>query len=414
MSSSPTSPLATRRISRRSALKTGLTAAAGAVVAVSSPQVFGATASRNVRPLFSLARPSDEPVPFLNMPRSGPNALDWETLDSWLTPTDQAFNVQHYGIPEVDLANYRLKITGLVKRPRSFTLAELRSMPRHEEIMTLECSGNGSSKGFMNAVYNSRWTGTPLSAVLRECGVKKGAEELLFLGADRKDETLRKDTPRELTVNVPFGRSLPVAEAARLPLLLAYERNGEPLEKRHGAPLRLIVPGYYGVANIKWLTDIDVRDVRYMGRYMARDYVTVRGERRGNEIVYLESSVSRIQLKSVVARITRGPTRNQRIPLKAYGAAWGDGTPITRIEVRVDNGPWRAAVIEPQPQRTRNGWSFFSIDLGEVSPGEHVVVSRAVDAQNRIQPAAEDDAIALKKTYWEANQQWPREIRVEA
>lgn len=398
-----------RAVSRRRALQTGLTAAA---VAFAAPSLWAGP--RAPRPLFSLAHPDDVPVPFLNMPRTGPNSLDWESLDAWFTPTDQAFNVQHYGIPEVNLANYRLEVTGMVRRPRSFTLEELRALPRREEIMTLECSGNGSSKGFMNAVYNSRWAGASLRAVLRECGIAKGAEEVLFLGADRKDETLRKDTPRELTVNVPFGRSLALADATRLPLLLAYERNGQPLEQRHGAPLRLIVPGWYGVANVKWLTRIEVRDRRYMGRYMARDYVTVRGERHGNEVVYLESSVGRIQLKSVIARIARGPTRGQRIPLKAFGAAWGDGTPITRVEVRVDQGPWQAAVLEPQPVDARCAWRFFSIDLGEVAPGDHVVVSRVVDARNRVQPAAEDDAIALKKTYWEANQQWPREIRVEA
>ena len=108
-----------------------------------------------------------------------------------------------------------------------------------------------------------------------------------------------------------------VADALKLPVLLAYERDGAPLEKRNGAPLRLIVPGWYGVACVKWLTRIEVRDRRYMGRFMGRDYVTVRGERRGGEIVYVETSVARMNLKSVVARVTRRPTRQGSIPLKS-------------------------------------------------------------------------------------------------
>ena len=171
--------------------------------------------------------------------------------------------------------------------------------------MTLECSGNGSSPGFMNAVYNSRWTGTPLAPILKECGIKPGATEVVFFGHDHQAETLRKGTPRELTVEVPFGRSMTIDDANRLNPLLAYERNGEPFAERNGAPLRLIVPGWYGIANVKWLRRIEVRDRRYMGRFMGRDYVTVRGEKQGDEVVFVESSVTRMNLKSVIARVTR-------------------------------------------------------------------------------------------------------------
>ncbi len=294
--------------------------------------------------------PDEELVEFLDMPRTGENQLDWETLKDWLTPQSQAFNVQHYGIPEFEESNFKLEITGLVRRPMTLTLDELKGLPRRDQLMTLECSGNGSAKGFMNAIYNSRWTGTPLAALLKKCGLAPGAKEIVFLGMDRKKETLRPGTDRELTIEVPFGRSLSVEDAMHLPLLLAYERNGQPMEKRNGAPLRLIVPGWYGVACVKWLTRIEVRSKRYMGRFMGRDYVTVRGERQGNEIVFFETSVGRMNLKSVVSRVTRRPTRNGVIPLKAYGAAWSDGTAIKAVEVQLDQGPWRTARLEPQPQ----------------------------------------------------------------
>jgi DMSO/TMAO reductase YedYZ molybdopterin-dependent catalytic subunit len=173
------------------------------------------------------------------------------------------------------------------------------------------------------------------------------------------------------------------------------------------------VPGYYGIANVKWLRRIELRDHRYMGRYMARDYVTVRGERRGDEVVHVETSVGRMNLKSVIARVTQKPKLGDLIPLKAYGAVWGDGTEIKKVEIKVDDGAWREATLAKEP-RSKFCWTFFSLDVGGLKPGKHTLVSRATDVNGRVQPSAEDDEIALKKTYWEAYQQWPREIELEA
>ena len=222
---------------RRQALQTGSALTAALFAQMMSPSF-----------VFPGQDDGEELVPFLNMPRTGPNRLDWETLDSWITPQDQVFSVQHYGIPEFDADKFTLEITGLVDHPRTFTMDDLKGLPRKDQLMTLECSGNGASKGFMNAIYNSRWTGTPLAPILKECGVQSSAEEVVFIGADTSEETLRKGTPREASFEVPFGRSISIDDAMSMPLLLAYERNGEPLEKRNGAPLRLIVPGWYGIA----------------------------------------------------------------------------------------------------------------------------------------------------------------------
>lgn len=388
--------------SRRELLKTGLASVAAGLALMSLPE-------------FAFPdQASDETlVPFLNVPRSAPNSLDWETLDEWLTPQDQVFGVQHYGIPEFDASKFELEITGLVERPRKLKLADLQGLPKEEQFMTLECSGNGASPGFSGAVYNSRWTGTRLAPLLKDCGVRPGATEVVFFGHDRSQETLRKGTPRELTVEVPFGRSMSLDDAFGTNPLLAYERNGEPLEKRTGAPLRLIVPGWYGIANVKWLKRIEVRDRRYMGKYMGRDYVTIRGERQGDEVVFVESSVARMNLKSAIARVTARPAQDGKTPLKAYGAVWGDGTPLKGVQVKLDDGEWREAKLDEKPVE-KFSWRFFSIDLGLVAPGKHMLVSRGLDANGRIQPAATDDEIALKKTYWEAYQQWPREIEVKA
>ena len=221
-----------RHPSRRDVLKTGLTSAAAGMTAMALPGS-----------VFPAGRDDEELVPFLDTPRTPPNRLDWENLDTWLTPQDQVFNVQHYGIPEFEPKDFRLEITGMVERPRTFTMEDLRALPGRDQLMTLECSGNGASTGFMNAVYNSKWTGTSLAPILEACGVKPGAKEVVFFGKDHKEETLRKGTKRELTVDVPFGRSMALADVLARDCLLAYERNGELIEKRNGAPLRLIVPG---------------------------------------------------------------------------------------------------------------------------------------------------------------------------
>ncbi len=386
---------------RREFLRDGTISAGAAVAWLSNPDL-----------LFPDQTDQEELVPFLNMPRARPGMLDWETLDSWLTPQEQVFTVSHYPVPPIDERTHEIEIAGLVKNPRTLTMEELKAQPHDDQFMTLECSGNGHNKGFMAAIYNSRWTGTRLWPLLEECEILPEATEIVFFGIDRKVETLRRGSRLELKVEVPFGRSMSVADARKKNLLLAWNRNGEPIARRNGAPLRLIVPGWYGVTNVKWLKRIELRDRRYMGRYMGRDYVTVRGERQGNEVVFVESSVTRMNLKSIVARVTRLPSQNGMIPTKAYGATWSDGTEVDAVEVKVDNGPWVKARLDEEP-RAQFSWRFFSIDLGLLAPGPHVVISRAIDVNGKIQPSASDDEIALKRTYWEANQQWPREIDLE-
>jgi DMSO/TMAO reductase YedYZ molybdopterin-dependent catalytic subunit len=244
----PESQFTTRKLNRRQALKTGMTAAALGT--------FGSSFSLLA---FPPEAPDEKLVPFLDMPRTGPHRLDWETLSDWLTPQDQVFNVQHYGIPEVDPDDYRLEIAGLVKQPKTLTLEEIQALPSQDQYMTLECSGNGMSKGFMNAIYNSKWTGIPLQPLLEECGLDSEAKEIVFFGKDTKVETLRPGTDRELEVEVPFGRSMSVADARKIPLLLAYQRNDKPLEQRNGAPLRLVVPWKYGFKSIKSIVRIHFR-----------------------------------------------------------------------------------------------------------------------------------------------------------
>jgi DMSO/TMAO reductase YedYZ molybdopterin-dependent catalytic subunit len=312
------------------------------------------------------------------------------------------FAVSHYGVANMDAAHWRLEVSGLVERPKSFSLDELKSRPRKEITATLECSGNGSAKNFMGAVGNARWGGTPLKSLLKECALKSGGIEVVFFAADEKTEKIKD---HDYLQN--FGRSLSVADALQDKILLAYEMNGKPLPPQHGFPLRLIVPGWYGIAWVKWLKRIEVQDRRFMGRFMARDYVTIRGEERPDGIVWRETSVTRLNVKSIVAGAIRRPDGT----LSIGGIAWTDGTPLRSVELKIDEGPWMAARID-HSQQSKYAWSLWNYDWKNPSSGEHTLVSRATDANGTLQPSADDPIIKLKKTYYEANQQYPRKIRI--
>ncbi|HEY2587037.1 MAG TPA: molybdopterin-dependent oxidoreductase, partial [Tepidisphaeraceae bacterium] len=169
---------------------------------------------------------------------------------------------------------------------------------------------------------------------------------------------------------------------------------------------RLIVPGWYGIAWVKWLTRIELRDRRLMNRFMARDYVTIRGEQHGNQIEWKETSVGPLNVKSLVARVVRRPDNS----LQITGAAWAQN-PIKSVELKIDDGRWLPVQLD-QRDHAPHAWTFWSYDWPNPPPGEHTLVSRATDEQGHVQPAADDDAIRLKKTYWEANQQYPRRIKV--
>lgn len=343
-------------------------------------------------------------VPFLDRLPATPTRpmIQWEQLTEWITPKENFFSVSHYGAGKIDLATWRLEISGLVHEPKSFSLDEIKARRRKEIVATLECSGNGSSPSFMGAIGNATWTGISLASLLRECGLRKEATEVVFFGADEKSEKIKE---HDYLQN--FARSLAVPDALQDKMILAYEMNGEPLEPGHGFPLRLIVPGWYGVAWVKWLQRIEVLDKRFMGRFMARDYVTIRGEERPDCTVWRETSVTRLNVKSLVARVVRRADGTLRIT----GAAWTDGTPLRSVELKIDNGPWLKTKLD-QKQHAKFGWTFWNFDWKNPEAGEHTLVSRATDENGTVQPTADDPLIKLKKTYYEANQQYPRKIRV--
>jgi DMSO/TMAO reductase YedYZ molybdopterin-dependent catalytic subunit len=411
-------------MSRRTLLKGGGAAIAG----LSALEVAGPAHA------FPGGR-GEEVIPWLDPPPPNPvpdavgKLLDWEALDSWITPTDNFFTVKHYGEPAVDAANWRLGIGGLVARPQSLALADLRARPRHEVTFTLECSGNHGFPFFIGGVGNARWAGTPLAPLLERAGILEQGTEVVFWGADSGGVTIRDnggvlrpgtsgqvvpdaDGNLDLTITEQFARSMSVEDALNGDNLLCYEMNGVPLPGEHGFPLRLIAPGWYGVANVKWLTRIEVMDQRYAGRFMARDYVTIREQARDGQTVWTFNTVKHDRLKSAPAKVTR-----RRGRYAVMGAAWG--APIAEVEVQIDDGPWMTATLEHRPRRrgrsrarTEFAWRFWTFHWGNPAAGEHTIRSRAFDVDGNIQPAPDDPYLASKVTYWESNGQIGRRVKL--
>jgi len=385
----------TTRISRREALTSG--AAAGALLALGVPEwLLPALAQGETLVPFT-----DIPESFTTSPTAEVRILDIRRIDGPVTPRDQFFTVQHYGQPDVNPATYRLKVTGLVERPLELALDELRRLGTTELVAGFECSGNGPAR-VQGLASSGRWTGLPLRTLLERAGVQTAAEEVVFFGADRGTEEV-EFRGRTFNVEQQFGRSLSVANAMRPEPLIAHALNGEPLSRHQGAPVRLIVPGWYGVANVKWLSDIHVQEDRYLGKFQARWYRTLRGETFGGEVKWTETEVSRQQLKSVIARVTRAAGHHV-----VTGFVLNDGTPLRSVEIKVDDGGWQAATL--LPGNAQYGWKLFSWRWDGATAGEHTIVSRVTDANGHVQPTAAD--LETKLTTLENNAQFPRRVRI--
>jgi DMSO/TMAO reductase YedYZ molybdopterin-dependent catalytic subunit len=408
-------------MSRRTLLKGGGAAVAGlSVMRLAGPaQAFPGGSDDEVIPW--LDQPPPAPFP------GDPHFLKWEQLDSFLTPADDFFIVSHYPTPDLDAATWRLGIDGLVARAQSLSLDELKARPRREVTFTLECSGNHGYPFVIGAIGNARWAGTSLAPLLERAGILEDGSEVVFWGADSGEVTIRDNsgvvrsdptqtpsplpTDIDLTITEQFARSMSLEDALNPENLLCYEMNGEPLPKDHGFPLRLIAPGWYGVANVKWLTRIEVMDQRFAGRFMARDYVSIREQVRDGRTVWTFNTVKHDRLKSAPAKVTR-----RRDRYRIIGAAWG--APIAEVEVQIDDGPWRTARLDNrrpwQASRDRHGfaWRFWTLDWGRPAAGEHAIRSRAYDVDGNVQPTPDDPFLASKVTFWESNGQVTRRVRI--
>jgi DMSO/TMAO reductase YedYZ molybdopterin-dependent catalytic subunit len=348
-------------------------------------------------------------VPFIDVttaptltPTPDRRIIDITRISSALTPRDQFFTTQHFGHPDVDPVAFRLKVGGLVDRPLTLSLDDLRKMESRDLVFGFECSGN--RRPYQGLSSNGRWTGVPLRAVLDRAGVKAEAREFVFFGADKGPEEVEfRGTVHK--VEQYFGRSMPREKALSSEPMLAYAMNGEPLTKHQGFPLRLIVPGWYGVGNVKWLSEIHAQTDPFVGKWQARWYRTLRGETINGELKWVENAISHMRPKSFIARVTK--VGNQH---RVFGVILNDGTPIKAIEVKIDEGPWQPAQLDQATAREKFGWKFFTYTWNNATPGEHTLVSRLTQADGLVQPTEQE--LANKKTFLEDNSQHPRKVNI--
>ena len=387
-------------ISRRQTMRLGLTTAAGLVLL---PEwALPVLAQGEVDVPFT-----DYPATFVTNAADGARrSLDLRKVEGPTTPTDQFFFIQHYDRPEVDAATYRLKLTGLVDKPTELSLADLKSMRSTDLVNGYECSGN-SPRAMQGLSSCGRFTGVRLRDVLRRVGVNDKAREVVFFGTDKgnEDVVFRQQT---LKVQQQFARSITIENAMKPDPLLAWALNGQPLDRDHGFPLRVIMPGWYGVANVKWLSEIHLQETRFLGNFQARWYRTVRavggsGELNDPATQFVETEVSRLNLKSVIARVRKSGSDHT-----VYGFVLNDGTPLRSVEVKVDEGPWQRATLDPS--NTEYSWKLFSYKWQGATSGEHTLVSRVTDANGQVQPTAAE--LARKKTFLEDNSQFPRKVMI--
>jgi DMSO/TMAO reductase YedYZ molybdopterin-dependent catalytic subunit len=302
-------------------------------------------------------------------------------LGGEVTPTAQFYRRNHFPLPVLDEKAWRLDVAGMVRQPLSLSLHDLTQLPAETAVVTLECAGNGrvlfqpSTTGVqwrLGAVGAAEWTGPRLADVLARAGIERGAREVIFAGADG-------GAVDGVPHPIRFERSLTVQDAMESGALLAYAMNGQPLPVRHGYPMRLIVPGWYAVASVKWLTDIRVVAEPFGGFFQAQDYI-YEWNRGGTDI---HEPVSLMQVRALITR----PAPGQELSCGGVivrGVAWSGAAPIARVEVSVADGPWQKARLIGVP--ASHGWQQWEFLATGLRPGEVRFRARASDLAGRCQP----------------------------
>ena len=298
-----------------------------------------------------------------------------------ITPVGIHYLLIHFDIPAVGAADWRMAVTGNVDRMLSLSLDDIRARPALTMLVTLECAGNGRSRmprraqnqpWLLEAIGMAEWTGTPLGGVLKDAGVRADTLELVFTGADHGiQEGIEQD----------YQRSLSVEDATRPEVLLAYAMNGRPLEPQHGAPVRLLVPGWYGMTSVKWLRRIEAVTHPFDGFQQTHAYRIQHSEDDPGE------RVTRIKVRALMLPpgIADFPSRHRFVdagPVLLQGRAWCGTTPVARVDVGVDDH-WHPAELGPELGRFAwRSWSW----TWHAKPGEHVLSCRATDADGNTQP----------------------------
>lgn len=309
------------------------------------------------------------------------HGLPLEALRHPITPAGLHYLLIHYDIPAVDPESFQLEITGAVERPLTLTLTDLRARERVDKAITFECAGNGralleprpvSQPWLTEAVGTAEWGGARLAPLLEEVGTSSTAVEILFSALDKGIEAGEPQS---------YERAMPIAEAREA--LLAYDMNGQPLPPQHGFPLRLVVPGWYGMQNVKWLTKITVLEEHYDGFQNSVAYRMYGPDGEPGK------PVTRMLPRSLMVPpgVPDFMTRTRHVEpgiITLSGRTWSGHGTIERVEVATDGG----ANFDPaglEPALGPNAWRGWSFDW-DAEPGEYVLSSRATDSAGNTQP----------------------------
>ncbi len=338
---------------------------AGLSVAPASAQVRPMETNKNIVPVAS------EPL----IGETPPSALDM-----WLTPNPHFYVRNHFAAPALRCEEWTLSVGGLVANSAELTLDDVKKLPRVTLPVTMECAGN--NRGDLDpptpgnqfnggAVSTAYWAGVRLADLLAEANPLPNAREILFEGAD-------SGSPEPGMESTPYLRSLPIEAAAHPDTLLVYEMNGSELPPEHGHPLRLIVPGWYGMASVKWLRRITAIEGGFEGYFQTYKYVIDSGSGDSEPLTSMG-------VKSLIGSPSEGETLRAGAPACVSGMAWSGGERIERVEVSADGGEtWSAAEIVGPSERY--AWQRWHFAWTPEAPGRYALMSRAVDAAGRAQP----------------------------
>ena len=311
-------------------------------------------------------------------------ALPLEALRYDVTPIGLHYTLSHYDIPALDSATWRLAIEGRVGTPLTLSLAELQRRPTRTLRVTFECAGHGralleprpiSQPWLTGAVGTAEWTGTPLRPLLAEAGLDPEAVEIVFTAHDRGIEGGREHD---------YAWGLSRAEALRDDLLLAWAMNGASLEPQHGAPVRLVVPGWYGMAHVKWLRGIVALDHPFDGYHQTVAYRYSQSREEPGEPVTLMRVRSLLAPPGLPDFLTRTRVVHRGV-VELHGRAWSGRAAIARVEVSADGGAsWFPAMVDPAPGP--HCWQAWHARWHAAAPGDHILLCRAYDTNGVMQP----------------------------
>ena len=337
---------------------------------------------RTMRPASNTGEPTSGPLTAQELQLAARNhSMPLEALRRDITPPGLHYVLTHFDIPDTDAASWHLRISGAVERSLELSLAALKKDPAITVPVTLECAGNGrsllrprplSQPWVLEAVGTAEWTGVPLAYLLAKAGVLSEAVEVVFTGADAGIQG---------GVRQRYARSLPIREAMRPDVVLAYRMNGSELPPQHGYPLRLVVPGWYGMTSVKWLQSIEVVTAPFKGY---QQQVAYRYQDKADDA---GTPVSRIRIRSLMVPpgIPDFFTRKRllaRGPVMLQGRAWSGAGAVSGVEVGID-GEWVPAHLEKPPGPF--AWCKWTLPW-VADPGEHELACRATDSTGASQP----------------------------